>query len=51
MKILKSVVEFDWDKGNVDKNKRHKVDDKETEEIFFDKKKLLFKSNQPSQSL
>jgi len=30
-------LEFEWDKGNVDKNwKKHKVVNKESEEIFFD---------------
>ena len=32
------VKEFDWDKGNVDKNLvKHKVDFREAEEIFFNK--------------
>jgi len=33
------VKKFDWDKGNVDKNLvKHKVDFREAEEIFFNKK-------------
>ncbi|PIP52090.1 hypothetical protein COX09_03480 [Candidatus Beckwithbacteria bacterium CG23_combo_of_CG06-09_8_20_14_all_47_9] len=33
------VKKFDWDKGNVEKNLvKHKVDFREAEEIFFNKK-------------
>jgi hypothetical protein len=36
----KGPVGFDWDEGNVDKNwKRHKVSDRECEEVFFDPEK------------
>lgn len=35
MVILKEPVEFEWDKGNIDKNlKKHNVADKEAEEPF-----------------
>lgn len=43
MKILKKAVEFDWDKGNIGKNKKHNVSDKEAKEVFFDKKIFIFK--------
>ncbi len=43
MKILSKVFAFEWDKGNIDKNKKHKVGDKETEEVFFDDKRYIFK--------
>ena len=43
MKILNKVIEFDWDKGNIQKNIRHNVNDRETEEVFFDKKRYIFK--------
>lgn len=43
MKILNKVIEFDWDKGNIQKNMRHNVNDRETEEVFFDKKRYIFK--------
>lgn len=44
MKVVRKVFEFEWDKGNIDKNlKKHKVDDKEAEEIFFDKKRFIFR--------
>lgn len=35
---------FDWDKGNIGKNEgKHKVLDREAEEAFFDKRKVLYK--------
>ena len=40
MVVFKKPIEFDWDKGNIGKNKKHGVDDKESEEPFFDKKKV-----------
>jgi uncharacterized protein len=41
----KKVVEFDWDKGNTSKNVKHKVEDKEAEEAFFDEAKKTFKDH------
>ena len=43
MIIDKTSVKFEWDKGNIDKNKKHKVEDKEAEEVFFDTKRFIFK--------
>lgn len=43
MMILKKPLEFDWDKGNILKNIKHHVEDKEAEEVFFDKKKVIYK--------
>lgn len=43
MKVVKEAFEFDWDKGNKDKNKKHGIEDKEAEEIFFDDKKIVFR--------
>lgn len=43
MKIIKKVTEFDWDKWNISKNRKHNVEDKEAEEPFFDKDKRMFK--------
>jgi len=38
------IIEFDWDKGNRDKNlKIHNVSDEECEEIFFDPHKKILK--------
>ncbi|MDO8609824.1 MAG: BrnT family toxin [bacterium] len=43
MRINKRVFEFEWDKGNIEKNRKHKVDDKEAEEAFIDEEKVIFK--------
>lgn len=41
---IRKLVEFVWDKGNEGKNRlKHRVTDKECEEVFFDKKKKIFK--------
>ena len=44
MKIFKGPLGFQWDKGNIGKSfKNHKVEDKEAEEPFFDRKHKTFK--------
>jgi len=43
MRVNLTVLEFEWDKGNIDKNKKHDVEDKESEEIFFDGGKVILK--------
>lgn len=43
MRVVKKVFEFEWDKGNIDKNRKHHVKDKEAEEIFFDDNKVIYK--------
>lgn len=44
MVVLSEPVIFQWDKGNIDKNwVRHKVTNKECEEVFFDKNKKIAK--------
>lgn len=43
MKIFKEPLEFDWNKGNIGKNLKHKIKDKEAEEPFFDRKRKVFK--------
>lgn len=43
MTIDKKLEEFEWDKGNSGKNKKHQVDDKESEEAFLDEKKIIYK--------
>lgn len=45
MKVDKSVLEFEWDEGNIGKNKKHKVEDKEAEEVFIDPNKKIFKDH------
>lgn len=38
MRILPDPIAFEWNKGNIDKNlKKHKVTNKETEEVFENK--------------
>ncbi|MFZ5933192.1 MAG: BrnT family toxin [Patescibacteria group bacterium] len=43
MKIFEKPFVFDWDKGNIGKNKKHGVGDKEAEEAFFDRKRKIYK--------
>ena len=43
MRVLKKVFEFEWNKGNIDKNKKHNVDNREAEEAFFDENKIVLK--------
>ena len=45
MKTIKELGEFEWDKGNIGKNKKHGVEDKEAEGVFFDKKKIVFRDS------
>ena len=49
MKVIKESLEFEWDKGNIGKNQKHKVGDKEAEEIFFNGEKFTFKDKVHSQ--
>ena len=34
---LSEPIIFEWNQGNIGKNAKHNVDDKEAEEVFFDK--------------
>ena len=43
MKVDLSTHEFDWDAGNTGKNRKHKVEDSECEEVFFDQRKVTLK--------
>lgn len=50
MKIIDKSVEFEWNKGNIDKNKvKHGVGNKEAEETFLGKDKFIFKDKLHSQ--
>lgn len=42
MVVIKKPVNFSWDKGNIGKNKKHNVNEKEAEEVFFDTNKKVF---------
>ncbi len=42
MDVIDDVTEFEWDKGNKDKNWiKHKVRQEEAEQAFFDKNKVI----------
>ena len=43
MRVDKTVLAFEWDKGNIGKNDKHNVEDKEAEEVFLDENKKTFK--------
>ena len=50
MKTLGSSIEFEWDEGNIDKNwVKHKVLNKEIEEVFFCNNRFIFKDELHSQ--
>lgn len=49
MKILPEPVVFEWDKGNIDKNRiKHNVEVKEAEEAFENDPKFLFSDDKHS---
>lgn len=37
------AIQFEWDEGNREKSEKHGVDSKESEEAFFDTKKVMYK--------
>ncbi len=44
MTAIRKVFEFEWDKGNIDKNlDKHGIENKEAEEVFFDENKVIHK--------
>ena len=51
MRIKKVAFEFEWDEGNVGKNKKHNVEDREAEEVFLDDGKVIFKDKLHSTGL
>jgi len=47
---LPKPISFNWDKGNITKNwDRHKINQKECEEIFFNRELILLKDIKHSQ--
>ncbi|MBI4096553.1 MAG: BrnT family toxin [Candidatus Levybacteria bacterium] len=48
MTAIRKVLEFEWDKGNIDKPKKHGVTIDEAEEAFFDDNKAVFNDWQHS---
>lgn len=49
MKILPEPVAFEWDKGNIGKNLKHEVSDKESEEVFNNEPLKIFEDIKHSQ--
>jgi len=44
MRVFREQIEFEWDKGNADKNPlKHKVRNEECEEVFFDPEKRVLR--------
>ena len=44
MLTIRGLIEFVWDKGNIDKNwLKHQVTNRECEEVFFDENKRISK--------
>ncbi len=50
MKTVKQAFEFEWDKGNKDKNKKHEVEDQESEEAFLDDGRVIYRDTVHSES-
>jgi uncharacterized DUF497 family protein len=50
MKIWEEPVEFDWDGGNIGKNLKHNVEDKEAEETFKNESEFVFRDEMHSLS-
>lgn len=48
MKIWEEPVVFEWDKGNIGKNLKHGVEDKESEEVFENNSKFVFEDGEHS---
>lgn len=42
MKVVKTALRFEWDKGNREKPEKHGLSAEEVEEAFFDKNKVIF---------
>lgn len=50
MQIKGKVVEFEWDKGNLDKSyAKHGITSKEAEEVFFDERSFVLSDVKHSQ--
>ena len=43
MLIDPGALEFEWDRGNAGKNRKHDVEDSESEEVFFDEHKAILR--------
>lgn len=48
-KVLENIKGFEWNKGNIDKSwEKHKVTNKETEEVFFNVPLIFFNDEKHS---
>lgn len=45
MQIDPGAWVFEWDHGNIGKNMKHRVEDFESEEAFFDERKVLLRDS------
>jgi uncharacterized DUF497 family protein len=50
MKELENVVGFQWDAGNIGKNRKHGVTDTEAEQVFFCENLLVARDERHSSS-
>lgn len=49
--VIGKIVEFEWDKGNIDKSyQKHGIEIKEAEEIFIDKDSIILPDVKHSQA-
>lgn len=46
--VLPEVFEFDWDEGNIDKNKKHGVENSQAEQVLLDKKLIIIEDEKHS---
>ncbi len=46
--LLSAPLKFDWDKGNIDKNKKHGVSNEEAEEVFTNQPLILLEDEKHS---
>ncbi|MFA5779776.1 MAG: BrnT family toxin [Elusimicrobiota bacterium] len=50
MEIVSEPIFFEWNKGNIDKNlRKHNVANRETEEVFENDPKFIFRDEKHSQ--
>ena len=51
MKLLPGPFQFDWDRGNINKNiAKHKINNEEAEEVFVNQPIVLLKDKKHSQT-
>lgn len=51
MRLLPGAIQFDWDRGNINKNiARHKIKNEEAEEVFVNQPAVLLTDKKHSQT-